>query len=1154
MPNSKSLWRPKAFGAIGEGFLADNTLRDGIHVRWHVDHRLGLPFESEKGINGAFRIFVLNTEVDSVRDANLFSLPLNSFMAVRSDQSFNPDSGMRTDGDTLTFWKRTQPDYFGLFWLCQWRLRFIRQWRWHFSGEQRHLLHYADDVLDLLKPDLVSGNLTQERSEACAVDIRFAPFSGSGASGKDDPFIQVVGLDRNQRRIVQDWAGITKSGAVKSTIRLRAPGIARIILEQVQGKPALTRQEVRWILCEDYCQDPNIWQQVQVEDHRFRTFPDFHSPLTTETYHYRPFHTSVDINMASEVIRTLFVGQSEVQELFSLPNVYEMTRYRIQFDQTEPDSDLTTTLNLPLLQNLLASGIDPLMARVLGLYFYSNDAGQLHGHDIMVEASLPFFHPDNLGQLDEFLIQLVEDGDGGHFFHDGPGTLFDTRLCGLVLAPRITKKEAPPQPDNFTTKITINDVPAQDDLAAAQLIVGASLEVPIDNVNETRPYLVPIAYELERSVSGTGFTNVIEEQESTPDELDEIGIMPPVYFPRKEPEAWTSPLPVLDDFTLPAKQSESVQYRLTAYDLFGRPSDAVEGTTEDIVLPCRAPTVPANVSSRLVESGGNLFLELTFSIAAARHPLQADWLAIEITVHQLPVDPGQTGVQDPACQVTWVGAQVARKVDIPVTGDHRLQLDDASESCLNLAWVGGQLQRLPVVESACTSEFPDIPLQIVSQDPSAMNLAESDYRTYQMRMAIADLAAMTPDLYRWCTRLRIQGRCAESGIVLHSDEPCVTNDWLITPPPPLPVKPIPQDIPVSTYPDVLGDSYFTLDLASFGLNQGDMVNIYQARLDRVVATPEDFIVDDQLQRASEFEREARLAKRFYELATPAPVEFRSDNRFHSIKVPGNLQDHYVLGIIGTNQYLQERDWTNAAIVLFTTPDPAPLPRLNLLNVEPVVESNQSKVRLTYSVDADTFTDPVNPPKIQVLRRDLTSNQRSIIFVGEATGTPDLAEAGNAVYRFVFTDETVLDWHRYTYKSYLLVYAAQQDQYLKAEAAVTCDVVAPWNGSKDPFPSFSMLRVGKTSLLWQQVQALFACGEFDFSLVKLLDDGSTVRVEGAFRNGQVLGVDPNDVSFVIIPGPKRCVYRLIYNFPDVKNGRYTLRLTFGQVTWTKREMT
>jgi hypothetical protein len=154
---------------------------------------------------------------------------------------------------------------------------------------------------------------------------------------------------------------------------------------------------------------------------------------------------------------------------------------------------------------------------------------------------------------------------------------------------------------------------------------------------------------------------------------------------------------------------------------------------------------------------------------------------------------------------------------------------------------------------------------------------------------------------------------------------------------------------------------------------------------------------------------------------------------------------------------------------------------------------------------------------------------------------------------VITDETALDRHRYTYESYLLGYAAQQDQYLKAQTAVTCDVVAPWNGSSDPVASFSLLDVGSTSLLWQQVQALFAGGEFDFSLVKLLDDGATVRVEGAFRNGQVVGLDPNDVTFVIIPGPTRCVYRLIFNFPDVEAGRYTLRLTFGQMTWTKREV-
>jgi len=1153
MPPFKTLWRPDAFGAVGEGFDQDNTLRDGIHIRWNVDYRLGLPFESGQGIRGGFRIYVLNAELDSVHDADLFNLPLDSSFAVRSDQSPNPDSGVMTAGNTLTFSKRVQARYFGLFWPCQLRLRLMRQWRWRFSREERDLLRYAEVVLDKLKPDLVAGDITRERGEACAVDIRFAPFGGSGSSTKNDPYVHVVGLDRNQRRVVQDWVGITETGAVKRRVRLRAPGMASVVLEPVAGKPALVREEVRWILCEDYCQDPRIWQRVEVDDHRFVAFPGHHDPTTTELFHYRPFHTSVDINLASDVIMNAFVGQPEVQELFSLPNVYEMTRFRLQHNQTEPNSDVTTMLSLPLLQNLIAAGIDPVMARVLGLYFYGKDLGMLDGRDIKVEASLPFFHLGNLAHLDDALSQLVDSGDPGHCFLDGNRTLVDTQLCGLVLAPRATQKKSPPSPESFTTHITVNDVPAQDDLTEVELMVGAKLEIPIDNVHETRPYLVPIAYELERSISGAAFANVLVEEESTPDELDKIGIVPPVYFPRKAAGVWASPLPVLDDFVLPAKQSATVQYRLTAYDLFGRPSDAVVGTPEDIAPPCHAPTVPANVSGRVIEATGNLFLELTFSIAATRPQLQAEWRAIEIMVHALPVDAGATGVQAPPGEVHWVGTRLARKVEIPIAADHSLQLGDVTESCLSLEWQGSQLQRLPVASDACGIEFPDLPSQVDPRDPSAMSLAETGYRTYQLRIAIGDPGALTPDQYRWCTRLRIQGRCSESGAELFSGESCVANDWLITPPAPLPVKPIPQQIPVSTYPDLLGDSYFTLDLASFGLSHGDMVNIYQARIDRVVATPADYVIDSQLHNANAFIQEARFSKRRYELVTPEPVEFRADKRFHSIKVPGNLRDHYVLAVIGTNQYLQERDWANAAIVLFTTPDPAPRPRMNLLNAEPIVESNQSKARLTYSVDAAPFADPANPPRIQVLRRDLTANQRHAIFVGEAVGAPDLAADGSAIYLLQFTDETVLDWHRYTYESTLLVYAAQLDQYLKAEEAVTCDLVAPWNGKKDPFGGFAMLGVGSTSLSWQEVQAQFEGGEFDFALTKVLDDGSTVRAAGALRNGEVVGLDPDAYTLAIEPGPTRCLYRLFINFPSVQHGRYTLRLTFGQKTWTKREI-
>lgn len=1150
MPNFKTLWRPDAFGAVGAGFVQDDILRDGIHIRWNTDYRLGLPYESMQGMNGQFRVYFLNHEVNSVYEADLFNMQLDSTYAVRSNLSTNPNSGMRTNGNQLNFWKRTQPNYFAVFWLCQWRLRLLRQSRWRYSREERDLLRYAEAVLKMLRPNLV-GSMIQETGEACAVDVRFLPFGGSGTPIKGDVYLNVIGLDRRQRRVVQDWVGIMDDGSLKRTARLRAAGIASVLLESVKGKPAANLEEVRWILCEDYCQDDRIWDAVPVDEFRFNTIPDYHQPDVTEQIHYQPFQAMLDFDQASNVIMAEFVGQPDIQQLFDQPNVYEMTRFQLRYDESDPNVDLATTLKLPLLQNLVAAGVDPVMARIMGHYFYSEDFGLLAGHDIKVEAALPFFQPDNLTQLDKALGDLVKGESASQFFWDPQGTLLDTQLCGLVLAPEPAPKPLPYAPDDFTTTITINDVPSQTDPADVDLMVGVKMKAPVANVYETRPYLAPVAYEVERSISGAPFVNVLVEEETTPDALDEIGIVPPVYFPRPDSEGTADSLTVLDDFRLPTKQTETVQYRLKAYDIFGRPSHAVEGPVDEIALPCHAPAAPANISSRVVADKGTLFLELTFSLAASSPKLQAIWQNLEIMVHRLPTDQPEDGVLDLPQDTKWPGPRPARKLVVPVAADHSLQVDSVTVSCVRLQWLGLQLLRLPYTENDCAPEFPDVPPQFDSLAPPAMDPVETGFRTYQLRLAIGEPANMTPDEYRWCARLRIEGSCPESGATLYSNEPSVASDWLVTPRPPLPVKPLPQEIPVSTHPDRFGDSYFTLDLASFGLNTGDMVKIYQARIDRVITAPANFVIDGQLQNTSQFEQEARLSKRNYELVTPEPVEYRTDARFHSVKVAGNLREYHVLGVIGANQYMEERDWSNAAIVLFTTPQPAPLPRLNLVSVEPFVESSQSKARLTYTVDATTFTDPANPPKIQVLRRDRTANNRNAVFIGEASGAPDLSTDGDPIYRFQFTDNALLDWHRYTYETYLLVYAAQPAQYLKTEQAVTCEVVAPWNGKKDPFGGFTMLYVGAHYPTFEQVWTMFEGGEFDFTLTKVLDDGSTLRIQGALRNGAVIGLDPADVTLLIYAGTTRCFYRMFITVRDVQNGYYVLRLTTGQNTWSKR---
>src|SRR5690606_36954083 len=125
-----------------------------------------------------------------------------------------------------------------------------------------------------------------------------------------------------------------------------------------------------------------------------------------------------------------------------------------------------------------------------------------------------------------------------------------------------------------------------------------------------------------------------------------------------------------------------------------------------------------------------------------------------------------------------------------------------------------------------------------------------------------------------------------------SDEPCVTGEWLVTPAAQPPLQPPLPAIPVSTYPDRFGNSYFSVDLDQF-VNLGALVNVYAARLDRLVPAIEDVVSGTTLLDESALLQAARASKQRFELLTQSPVEYTAENRFYSVQAPGNLRQYHV---------------------------------------------------------------------------------------------------------------------------------------------------------------------------------------------------------------------------------------------------------------------
>jgi hypothetical protein len=132
MSSFKRLWRPDAFSALGEGFLDDLTLNDGIHLRWTFDQRLGLPFEKEDVRHGNFQIMFQHPRFPSVKSLDLFNTPM-TVHPIRSNKISNPNARAIIAGNKVVFQKRTNNEYFSVFWQVVYHLIALKQQWFRFS-------------------------------------------------------------------------------------------------------------------------------------------------------------------------------------------------------------------------------------------------------------------------------------------------------------------------------------------------------------------------------------------------------------------------------------------------------------------------------------------------------------------------------------------------------------------------------------------------------------------------------------------------------------------------------------------------------------------------------------------------------------------------------------------------------------------------------------------------------------------------------------------------------------------------------------------------------------------------------------------------------------------------------------------------------------
>lgn len=1132
------LWRSPLFSALGAGFQDDAHLQEGIHLRWSSQPQLGLPLEYEGQATGLYRVYYLHEDFLPLRECDLFALQGNPYYPVHSSLNGGVDTAYNGGS---RFYKAIDPALsqilFQYFTLAHWLQNH------QLTGEEKKLLHYLNQVLQQVQPERYEANWNFEIGEVCAVDAQY-----SFSQGIKGAYAWVRGYDRHGRMLAEDWVGLDET-TPKEIARLRSPHLYTVRVEPVAGMPAVSEQEMRWIFCDEYSQAP-IWQESGIE-RRFHGDVDAYKEEQVIALYYAPFRVEMDWPAISQQLMTDLAQNEYIKELPNQPDTYHLSRFSANLASADPATQQNfPNIQLPVLASLVHAAADPVMANILGLYAWGRPDIFPDKRDYKVEAYLPFFNPDNLIKLrDQVLAMAAAQGipvtmlELERLSGPAPGSYSrSTALCGLVLSPEISLKPAPHAPDSFTTHITAIDLLSQENPDEAEIYVNGRLHItkpPFDPA----PYRQPVSYTVARSLSGEEFANVIEAEDS-PDPLDELGILPAVYMPKTiaDDRFWE----LRDDFRLPEVEPARVQYRLTAFDIFGRPSDPHTGDVADVPIPCYEPVAATSLTAQVNRDQNDLNLELYFAISGRIPPLHATPQLLEITVH--PVDPF---TPDPVDQIRWPGSITGRTFIVDYLGDGSfLDMTQLTPGCASLTWAGDQLLRAALPPGSCDADFPIDPSTLSLDVPMSPLLDETDtgYRLYRLQTKIADVANLPAGPHRWAVRLLIEG-ISPAGDNILSREVTTAAQYLLLPPPPAVEQPPLVAIPESTYPDRQGDAYYNLDLSPFipadMVNSSPMVNIYRAQLPHLTAVPDDVVNGDFFAPGGDdlVQDLGHAGRRHFQRVHETPVVYTPGNRFYPIPVRGDLEEYHVVGVIGCNAQLDEKDWRQAGIMLFKTPQPVPAPRFHFDSVRPAVVGDAVHISLNYLAEfVAELPAGTPPPKVQVMRHDLSTG--GVRFAGESVGVWDAA-AGS--YRFQVGDGRAQQWRRYRYEASLLLHAGKLGQMVKSGQTATCTVLAPEVGGLSPFATVpapaATIENGQLALSFP-----FTAGDFNFSLSKALADNSTLRVTGRLNEGTIYGLANADLAIDRSSGR----YTLSYLDSDTQPGTYTLRLWQGQkAAWPQK---
>jgi hypothetical protein len=477
-------------------------------------------------------------------------------------------------------------------------------------------------------------------------------------------------------------------------------------------------------------------------------------------------------------------------------------------------------------------------------------------------------------------------------------------------------------------------------------------------------------------------------------------------------------------------------------------------------------------------------------------------------------------------------------------------LSTAALSCLSLEWTGTppdeKLNWNPVPSSTCDGAYPPATPVVELVTNPVLDSGITNFKTYRIQIALADQSSLPEGNHFWACRARVKGMCDE-GDIKYSQESCSSVRYRKVIPPPPVVQPVGSVIPESTFPDKRGDSYYNVPLNQFlapiPAGQTALVNIYRINLQNLQADLTTLVDGKTLLPGMQtvIQDLAHVSRHPFQKMNDLPVIVASTPGYFPLKVEGNLEDYFVLGIVGTNGEGQESSWDRAAITVFKTPAPVPKPTIRFTGIKSYIEDDALLADITFMSDIAVYDDiSVAVPLIQVKRIDL--NTGGVRFLGEA---PGIVHGG--YYQFVFRDTQAISWRSYSYEATLLT--ESEGKRVVSEQRAKGNTLVPGLPAAKPLDPSFLFNI-TTTAAGNILEVEFLIGNFEISVIRLRGENRDV-FSGEIRDGKIMAL----ANTVLSMNAPKTNYKLVWTDTAGGSAEYTFRIGRGQhLRWSKKIQT